>query len=417
LCKSHASIDPAIRASRKLPEDLIRLCVGIEDIEDLIEDLEMSLLSAGAIEFMPGTTKLRKSLSLEEKLQELIASNQSMHNTQSQSEVVGGNSEEVMIASAPGKVILFGEHAVVYGVEAIAGSIDLRCFGMVRSSKDGKVGLELKDADLEIDWEIQSLPWDLIDQEKTKSQELNLPLVTRLEQIIAEKSLQTKIGTAGIVMFLYLWMSIRSETTTHSLTGQQYSIRSSIPIGSGLGSSAAISVCLSSLIAYSNGLVPLPSTSSPIPQSQKSTINHYAFMAEKIIHGNPSGVDNSVSTFGGAISFRRDFEGIKGEMEGLSGFKEIRFLVTDTRVPKDTKALVAKVAKKRGEVGDIYITISRMSLIMFLIQEPEVVKEIMEDIRRISKEAKEALIKKDVSRGKQIETLEVGKFHVVIRNI
>lgn len=40
-CKmSHASIDPATRAERALPEDLIRLCVGIEDVNDLIEDLQ-----------------------------------------------------------------------------------------------------------------------------------------------------------------------------------------------------------------------------------------------------------------------------------------------------------------------------------------------------------------------------------------
>ena len=35
-----ASIDPATRAERALPEDLIRLCVGIEDVHDLIQDLE-----------------------------------------------------------------------------------------------------------------------------------------------------------------------------------------------------------------------------------------------------------------------------------------------------------------------------------------------------------------------------------------
>ncbi len=40
-CKmSHASIDAATRAERALPEDLIRLCVGIEDVNDLLEDLE-----------------------------------------------------------------------------------------------------------------------------------------------------------------------------------------------------------------------------------------------------------------------------------------------------------------------------------------------------------------------------------------
>ncbi|KAI9012013.1 cystathionine beta-lyase [Phycomyces nitens] len=46
---SHASIPAHIRAERALPEDLIRLCIGIEDCEDLLEDLELALLSAGAL--------------------------------------------------------------------------------------------------------------------------------------------------------------------------------------------------------------------------------------------------------------------------------------------------------------------------------------------------------------------------------
>ncbi|CEG71842.1 Putative Cystathionine beta-lyase [Rhizopus microsporus] len=46
---SHASIPAHIRAERALPEDLIRLCVGIEDPDDLIEDLEQALFIAGGL--------------------------------------------------------------------------------------------------------------------------------------------------------------------------------------------------------------------------------------------------------------------------------------------------------------------------------------------------------------------------------
>lgn len=48
---SHASIDAATRAERGLAEDLIRLCVGIEDVEDLIDDLRQALAQAGALTF------------------------------------------------------------------------------------------------------------------------------------------------------------------------------------------------------------------------------------------------------------------------------------------------------------------------------------------------------------------------------
>jgi cystathionine beta-lyase len=43
---SHASIPAEVRKARQFPEDLIRLCVGIEDVDDLIEDLDHALKKA-----------------------------------------------------------------------------------------------------------------------------------------------------------------------------------------------------------------------------------------------------------------------------------------------------------------------------------------------------------------------------------
>ena len=40
---SHASIDEKTRKERKMPEDIIRLCVGIEDCDDLIDDLSRAV--------------------------------------------------------------------------------------------------------------------------------------------------------------------------------------------------------------------------------------------------------------------------------------------------------------------------------------------------------------------------------------
>lgn len=49
-CKmSHASIDAKVRAERQFPEDIIRLCVGIENPDDLIDDLRQALIKSGAI--------------------------------------------------------------------------------------------------------------------------------------------------------------------------------------------------------------------------------------------------------------------------------------------------------------------------------------------------------------------------------
>ncbi|KAF2261568.1 cystathionine beta-lyase-like protein [Lojkania enalia] len=59
---SHASIDEKTRRERQMPEDIIRLCVGIEDAEDLIDDLSRALVQAGAVNIAPdGFTALGSS--------------------------------------------------------------------------------------------------------------------------------------------------------------------------------------------------------------------------------------------------------------------------------------------------------------------------------------------------------------------
>lgn len=68
-------------------------------------------------------------------------------------------------------------------------------------------------------------------------------------------------------------------------------------------------------------------------------INRWAFMAETILHGNPSGLDNTVSSFGGAVQFNRAASGFVQ----LEAFPPFQILLTNTMVPRETKALVAGV--------------------------------------------------------------------------
>jgi hypothetical protein len=100
---SHASIDAATRAARGLPEDLIRLCVGIEDPTDLLDDLERALISAGAIALDTSQNKYVR-----------LPDNDALALAVQKLQLDGANEKEWFI-SAPGKVILFGEHAVVHG--------------------------------------------------------------------------------------------------------------------------------------------------------------------------------------------------------------------------------------------------------------------------------------------------------------
>lgn len=128
--KSHASIDPAVRAARNLPEDLIRLCVGIEDAQDLIDDLEAALLEAGAVRVVEdedGSHRIVRVRSLNEVEDGegrggREASGGEVDAVEVSERLRGLGLESTLtppghlVTSAPGKVILFGEHAVVHGV-------------------------------------------------------------------------------------------------------------------------------------------------------------------------------------------------------------------------------------------------------------------------------------------------------------
>lgn len=105
----HASIDAATRAARGLPEDLIRLCVGIEDPTDLLDDLERALIDAGALVFNVSQNKYVRTPLETDAISRAV-----------EKLALGVEKDQrEWFISAPGKVILFGEHAVVHGVVSL----------------------------------------------------------------------------------------------------------------------------------------------------------------------------------------------------------------------------------------------------------------------------------------------------------
>jgi len=77
-------------------------------------------------------------------------------------------------------------------------------------------------------------------------------------------------------------------------------VSSNLPASAGLGSSAAFAVTLVSSLLRLSGRIADPGQLSfnRWDDIDLEIINSWAFIAEKVIHGNPSGVDNSVSTYG-----------------------------------------------------------------------------------------------------------------------
>ncbi|KAK4688013.1 cysteine-S-conjugate beta-lyase, partial [Tremellales sp. Uapishka_1] len=389
---SHASIAAAVREARGLPENLIRLCVGIEDPRDLIDDLEHALIVSGAIthnlSYSPISPTQSAELFQTDKSAWIAERARGFKRVGAVSAIdklvegvkvgLGVGSEkkqldEDVVVSAPGKVILFGEHAVVHGVTAIATSVNLRCFAVLSPRADGTLALEIPDVRWNDEWTIKSLPWDKLpsstgpSERKHADKELDAGLLAAIEKLVKIEGATTH-GSGAAAAWLYLYMII-SGSETNSL-GVTLTVSSNLPIGAGLGSSAAYSTCVASSLLIAHGFISAPSTSSSsFSPADTDIIDGWAFLAEKVLHGNPSGIDNAVSVRGGAVAFTRSLGGRTGGLEILNGFKAIRLLLTNTMVPRDTKSLVARVSANK-------------------LARPHVVEPIMQAVQDISNEAR-----------------------------
>ena len=332
---SHASIDPKVRAARGLPENLIRLCLGIEDPNDLIADLQQALLSAGAIVASEQGTFVRVPVEDEMELaRRQLRAKQPEAPTRPTS----------LTVSAPGKVILFGEHAVVHGVTAIAAATALRCYARVSSMPMVQLALRMPDIGLDQQWDQAVLPWVLCQNERDHTS-FNEKLLEALSTIVSSSYPSDDRRHAASLAFLYLYMHLAQDQGL----GQSFELCSALPISAGLGSSAAVSTCLAALLLYTHEHLPMPDLHEPMPPAHTALINAWAYVAEKVIHGEPSGVDNTVATLGGAVAFTRALptnDLSENRLERIS-FDAVRLLITDTRVVRSTKELVARVSEQK----------------------------------------------------------------------
>lgn len=264
------------------------------------------------------------------------------------------------MVSAPGKVIVYGEHAVVHGKAAMAAAISLRSYLHVTtlSKSQRTVTLNFRDIGLDHTWDIDALPWDLF-QEPSKKK-FYYDLVTELDPELLEAigphvdavspgkpDEQRKIHLRSATSFLYLFLSLGSPQSP----GAIYTLRSTIPIGAGLGSSASVCVCLSAalLLQIRTLAGPHPDQPSDEAEVQIERINRWSFVGEMCIHGNPSGVDNTVASGGKAVIFRRGDYSKPPQVTSLSSFPELPLLLVDTRQARSTGVEVAKVGKLKKD--------------------------------------------------------------------
>ncbi|EPY87333.1 mevalonate kinase [Camelus ferus] len=226
---------------------------------------------------------------------------------------------EVLLVSAPGKVILHGEHAVVHGKVALAVALNLRTFLRLQPHSYGKVGLNLPNLGIKRAWDmarLQLLDTSFLgksgkqDPERAGNTALTPEQVEKLKEAAGFPEDCTDHERLAVLAFLYLYLSIcRSQRALPSL---DITVWSELPPGAGLGSSAAYSVCLAAAFLTACEEIPNPlkdgEATGRWTAENLELINKWAFQGERMIHGNPSGVDNAVSTWGS--------HGCTGRLEG-----------------------------------------------------------------------------------------------------
>lgn len=192
-------------------------------------------------------------------------------------------------------------------------SLQLRTFAHLAVSETGEVALELPDlpSSPAISFTVSELAplrsyfhgSALTDAEEQASS----GAVDDEKALAALKALCAQKGAdegshhfSALVVFLYLYLSLSTISNVIGGTsrgeGVRVRIRSTVPVGAGLGSSAAFSVsCAAVLLQHFHGQ---SATEGSPEATNKANINRWALKAEKIIHGTPSGIDNSIATFG-----------------------------------------------------------------------------------------------------------------------
>lgn len=188
---------------------------------------------------------------------------------------------------ACGKAILLGEHAVVYGVPAIAVGID-------RGARAGATRLERGPSRLLV------RGWNISVREDDEGHDLARAFRALLDA---------------------------SRRDTPSLEPHAVEVEASLPPGGGLGCSAAIGVAIARALEPHAG--------------HEATLTR-AMAWEQVFHGNPSGVDAAVAARGGCVLFR------KGEaLDPIRVRGALQLCVGNTGIASSTKSMVEAVARVR----------------------------------------------------------------------
>lgn len=201
---------------------------------------------------------------------------------------------------APGKLILGGEHAVVYGQPALAMPFAALAATIRIERLPPGAGLTVAAEDLGKRWRLEAAE----------------PLGALARATLA------RLGAAEPDAILRL--------------------SSTIPIASGMGSGAAVGTVLVRALAALCGQELAP-----------SEVSSLVYESERAFHGTPSGIDNTVIAFARPILFQRRDDGA-ASIEPLTCSTSWTFVVGDTGVASPTREVVGDLARRRSQAPSAY---------------------------------------------------------------
>jgi len=218
-------------------------------------------------------------------------------------------------ASAPAKIILFGEHFVVYGEPAIVLAIDKRAYATVKRRKDSRIYINSTDLEISGYFEKNRFFAECGGQEAESKLK---PIKTAVQKVL---------GTSG------------------KNAGITVEIHSSIPVAAGLGSSAAVVAAVAKATSHLLHV-----------ELSKEDIFNITLESERLVHGTPSGIDPTIATYGGVLLFQ------KGKGFTRIDVKEnIPLIIGNTKIERSTGELVSMVRQKREKYPSIIKPLIKVS--------------------------------------------------------
>uniref|UniRef100_A0A1Y1MYH1 Mevalonate kinase n=1 Tax=Photinus pyralis TaxID=7054 RepID=A0A1Y1MYH1_PHOPY len=248
--------------------------------------------------------------------------------------------------SAPGKVILYGEHSVVHDKLAVAASLGLRTYlHFDECPSSDNIHFEIPAVNLEysVNFTVLQQWMNYLLEDNGSTITLGPDLLDHAEVVTSVQSFlksNSKVEfneqqLASLTGIFYLLFGILHSV--NELKPFTVKLGSDLTLGAGTGSSASFAVTVAAAFVYYKHFKLLSAKLTTFSDDEKSLISKWAYCIEKINHGLPSGIDNAICTYGSMVMFRKS-EGMQ-----LMSTCEFQLLLINTEVSRSTKQILNNV--------------------------------------------------------------------------